>query len=150
MAGTKPDAGTATPRKYVPETEGLNRQFFRACARGVLHLQRCDGCGDYRHPPRYYCPHCFSDAWSWQPVSGAGTVASWVTTHFSVDRAWAEEAPYTTIVVEVDEGPRLLAAMRGMTEADLTAGLRVQLTGEAKGEDFVFFWAEPVESRHSA
>lgn len=146
MSETRPDAGAA-PRKYVPETEGLNRLFFQACAGGVLHLQRCDGCGVYRHPPRYYCPQCFSAAWSWQPVSGAGKVASWVTTHFTVDRAWAEEAPYTTVVVELDEGPRLLAATRGLTEASLEAGLRVQLTGEAKGEDFVFFWVDRVDSR---
>jgi uncharacterized OB-fold protein len=150
MAETKKDAGAGTPRKYVPETEGLNRQFFQACAAGVVHLQRCNGCGAYRHPPRYYCPQCFSDGWSWQPVSGAGKVASWVTTHFSVDRAWAEEAPYTTIVVELDEGPRLLGAMRGLTEADLEPGLPVQLIGEAKGEDFVFFWVDRIDSRQSS
>lgn len=82
-----------TPRRYVPETERLNREFFQACASGALHLQRCDGCETFRHPPRYYCPRCFSGDWSWQPISGIGQVASWVTTHLSIDRAWALEAP---------------------------------------------------------
>lgn len=146
MAQTTPDAGVKTPRKYVPETEGLNREFFRTCSSGVLHLQRCDGCEAYRHPPRYYCPQCFSDRWSWHPVSGAGRVASWVTTHFTVDRGWVDDLPYTTVVVELDEGPRLLGAMRGLTDAELEQGLAVQLVGEAKGDDFVFFWVDRVDA----
>ena len=145
MAGT--NAGRATPRKYIPETEGLNREFYEACSSGAVHLQRCDGCGAHRHPPRYYCPSCFSDRWSWQPVSGAGRVASWVTTHFTVDRGWADEVPYTTIVVELDEGPRLLGAMRGLSESELEHGLPVHLIGEPKGDDFVFFWVDRLESR---
>jgi uncharacterized OB-fold protein len=131
-------------RKYVPATEGLNQEFFEQCAAGTLHLQRCSNCHDYRHPPRYYCPSCFSDAWGWEPISGAGTVASWVTTHYTVDRGWVDDVPYTNVVVELDEGPRLLGAMRGMELADLQLGMAVAIVGETKREDFVFFWVEPA------
>lgn len=133
-----------TPRRYVPETEGLNREFFQACASGAMHLQRCDGCETFRHPPRYYCPRCFSGDWSWQPISGTGRVASWVTTHLSIDRAWALEVPYTTVVVELDEGPRLLGSIRDIEVAELEPGFRVQLVGETSGDDFVFFWVDRV------
>lgn len=136
----------ASPRKYIPETEGLNQEFFMQAAGGTLHLQRCGNCGTYRHPPRYYCQGCFSDQWSWEPSPGLGTVASWVTSHFTVDRGWVDELPYTTVVIELDEGPRLLGAMRNMTEADLRLGLEVRLAGEAKRDDFVFFWVEPQSS----
>lgn len=135
---------TPSPRKYVPETEDLNKEFFEACARGTIHLQRCDSCGEFRHPPRYYCRHCFSDQYSWQPVTGLGTIASWVTSHFTVDRGWVDELPYTSIVVQLNEGPRLLGAMRNMTEHELALGLPVMMTGETKREDFVFFWVEPA------
>lgn len=138
------EPAAAPPHKYVPETEGLNQEFFRACAGGALHLQRCDECGAFRHPPRYYCRHCFSPDWSWQPVSGEGTVASWVTSHFTIDRGWVDEVPYTTVVVEVAEGPRLLGAARGLTKHDLRIGTPVVLVGEPKGDDFVFFWVEPL------
>ncbi len=131
-----------SPRKYVPETEGLNQEFFECCAAGTLHLQRCE-CGRFRHPARYYCPQCFSDQWSWEPCSGLGKVASWVTSHFTIDRGWIDDLPYTSIVVELDEGPRLIGAMRAMTEADLSLGKPVRIVGEAKRDDFVFFWVEP-------
>jgi len=132
-----------SPRKYVPETEGLNQEFFLQAANGTLHLQRCDECGTYRHPPRFYCQSCFSPAWHWEPSTGLGKVASWVTTHFTIDRGWVDDLPYTTIVVQLDEGPRLLGAMRDLTVDDLRLGLPVKVVGEAKRDDFVFFWVEP-------
>lgn len=137
---------TATPaagRKYQPKPDGINLRFFEACAGGTLHVQRCDSCGRFRHPPRYWCPDCGSAAWSFAPVSGAGTAYSWVTTHFTVDRGWVADVPYTNVVVELEEGPRIVAALRGMDAADLRLGLPMLIVGEAKGDDFVFFWAEP-------
>lgn len=138
---TNPPA--ASPRKYLPETEGLNREFFLQCSSGTLHLQRCADCGTYRHPPRYYCQHCFSERWDWEPSPGLGTVASWVTSHFTVDRGWVNELPYTTIVVQLDEGPRLVGAMRAMEGQEPSLGMPVRVVGETKRDDFVFFWVEP-------
>lgn len=138
---TNPPA--ASPRKYVPETEGLNREFFLQCSEGTLHLQCCADCGTYRHPPRYFCQRCFSDRWTWEPSPGLGIIASWVTSHFTVDRGWVGELPYTTIVVELEEGPRLLGAMRNMDQNDLALGIPVRLATENKRDDFVFFWVEP-------
>lgn len=135
---------TPTPaRKYIPATEGLNQEFFEKCSGGALHLQRCTNCGQFRHPPRYYCPSCFSDAWSWEPATGAGKVASGVTTYHTVDRGWVDDVPYTNVIVELDEGPRLLGALRGMNVDDLVLGLDVAIVGETKRNDFVFFWVEP-------
>jgi uncharacterized OB-fold protein len=137
-------ASSPTPaRKYNPATEDLNQEFFLQCAVGALHLQRCSDCGVWRHPPRYYCPSCFSDIWAWEPSTGAGTVASWVTTHYTVDRGWVDEVPYTNVVVQLDEGPRLLGALRGMEFDDLELGMDVVIVGETKRDDFVFFWVEP-------
>jgi uncharacterized protein len=134
----------APSRKYVPEPDGLNREFFLHAVDGTLHLQCCDQCGAYRHPPRYYCPRCASPTYSYVPSTGRGHVYSWVTSHFTVDRGWAPEAPHTTIVVELDEGPRLVGALRGLDPSALRAGLPVVLVGEPKGEAFVFFWVEPA------
>ncbi len=91
-----------------------------------------------------YLQHCFSDQYSWQPVSGLGTISSWVTSHFTVDQGWIEDLPYTSIVVQLAEGHRLLGAMRNMTEHELELGKAVVLIGEAKQDDFVFFWVEPI------
>ena len=132
-------------RKYVPEPEGLNLEFHRASAGGTLHLQRCEGCGRFRHPPRYYCPHCSSGEWSWTPCSGRGHVYSWVVTHFTVDRGWVDEVPYTSVAVELDEGPRAVGALRGLEAGQLEIGLPVVVEVEPKGEEFVFLWVGPAD-----
>src|SRR5438093_13360111 len=106
-------------RKYIPQPEGLNLEYHRMSAGGTLHLQQCDDCGAFRHPPRYYCPRCSSAQWSWTPSPGHGRVYSWVVTHFTVDRGWVEDVPYATVAVELDEGPRLVCALRGLEPGQL-------------------------------
>jgi hypothetical protein len=134
----------STGRKYVPEPEGLNLAFHRASARGALHLQQCEECGHFRHPPRHFCPQCASPRWSWTPVSGRGRVYSWVVTHFTVDRGWVDDVPYTTVAVELDEGPRVLGALRRDRDGvALSIGMDVTVSGEATGDDFVFLWVDP-------
>jgi uncharacterized OB-fold protein len=139
MAPARPPSG----RKYVPEPEGLNLDFHRASVGGTLHLQCCDECGLFRHPPRYYCPACSSAESTWTPCSGQGCVYSWVSTHFTVDRGWVNDVPYATVAVELDEGPRVVGAWRGPI-GQLEIGLPVVAVVEPKGEDFAFLWVEPA------
>jgi uncharacterized protein len=139
-------SSTRSAQRYVPEPEGLNREFFRQAAGGTIHLQRCEQCGEHRFPPRRYCRHCFSGDWEWDPSGGTGTIVSWVTSWFTRDPGWVDDVPYTTVVVQLDEGPRLLGAMRGMTVEDLEIGTRVVVRPEPIRDDFVFFWVEPVHT----
>ena len=99
-------------KKYVPQPEGLNLELHtRAVESGLLHIQRCADCGQARQPPRYYCQQCFSGDYDFVPVSGAGSIYSFAINHFTIDRAWIEELPYITAVVELAEGPRVVGAL---------------------------------------
>lgn len=134
--------------KYVPDPEGLNLELHRAAVRsGRLHLQRCTACGVFRHPPRYFCAACSSPAWELAPSSERGTVHSLTVTHRSFDPAWAEEAPYATVAVELDEGPRVIGAFRGGDATELRIGERVRVVTEPRGEDFAFVWVERAGDR---
>ena len=130
-------------RKYVPKPEGLNLEFHHAClSNGLLHLQRCLECETYRHPPRWYCPSCHSDRYQFAPVSGAGSIYSMAINRFTVDPGWVDDLPYVTAVVQVDEGPRVVGALRGLTPEEVTLGRPVQVTVEPRGEDFAFLWVD--------
>lgn len=138
---------TRAARKYVPSPEGLNLEFHRpAVETGMLHVQRCSACGTWRHPPRWYCPACHSEVWTFEPVSGRGTLYSMAINHFTVDRGWADEVPYVTAVVELEEGPRVVGAMRGVDSEAVEIGMAVVVTPEPRGEEFAFLWVEPVEA----
>jgi uncharacterized protein len=116
---------TFEPR-FTPKPDGLNAEFYAHLARGALHLQRCDACGRWRHPPRIQCGACGSASWQWQPGSGRGTVYSWTITHQALVPPFADDLPYAVVVVELDEGPRLVTAVRGIAPGSLRLDLRVE------------------------
>jgi uncharacterized OB-fold protein len=146
-AGSANSGAGRAAKKYVPSPEGLNLLFHRgAIETGMLHLQRCAECGLHRHPPRWYCPSCHSDRWAFEPVSGRGHIYSMAVNHFTVDRAWIDEVPFVTAVVELLEGPRVVGAVRGLTPEQVEIGLAVVVTPEPRGEEFAFLWVDPVET----
>ncbi|MGF1598859.1 MAG: Zn-ribbon domain-containing OB-fold protein [Acidimicrobiales bacterium] len=132
-----------TSKKYVPKPEGMGLEFHAATvATGLVHLQRCCDCQEYRHPPRWYCPKCHSKSYEFVPVSGEGTIYSMVVNHYTVDRGWADEVPYISAVVELNEGPRIVGHLRGVEPGEVRLGQKVQVTVEPRGEEFAFLCVE--------
>ena len=112
-------------KKYVPKPDGLNLELHkRSVASG------------------YYCQACFSDKYHFVPVSGVGSIYSFAINHFTIDRAWIEELPYITAVVELAEGPRVVGALRNVEPGGVTLGDAVTVSVESRGEDFAFIWVD--------
>ena len=112
-----------TPQPRAPSPEGLNLEFYEHAASGTVHLQQCTACRRFRHPPRYLCAWCGSPEYQWTPSRGEGQLYTWTVTHFPFDRGWAEELPYATAVVELEEGVRLIGSPDGVETRDLRPGL---------------------------
>lgn len=124
---TDPPA-VAKPR---PVLEGVTGEFYEHCARGELAFQRCDDCGAWRHPPRVRCAACGSLRWSWHTSTGRGRVFTWTVVHQAIHPAFAADVPYAVIVVEMDEGVRLVGNLRGAEPDVLHLDLPVEVTFEA-------------------
>jgi uncharacterized OB-fold protein len=80
--------------------------FWAGTARHELLVQTCE-CGHRRFPPRPMCPVCRSLVHTWEPVSGTGTIWSFVVPHPPLLPAYAPLAPYNVIVVALDEDPTI-------------------------------------------
>ena len=129
---------------FTPRPEWLALDWHRACLEaGTLAIQRCARCGEWRHPPRRFCAHCSSPEASFEPVRGTGVVRSLAVSHRSMDPGWQAEVPFATLVVELDEGPRVLAATHARP-GDVPIGTEVTCTIEPRSEDFALLWAEPT------
>jgi len=132
-----------TGDKQIPRPTELDLEFFQsAVSTGQLHAQRCSDCADYHHPPRVYCPKCFSGNYTFEPVSGRGTVYSHTLSHYTTENAWKDAVPYATIVVELEEGPRLVGSARGIDPAAIRIGLAVCVVTETVTDDFAYLWIE--------
>jgi uncharacterized OB-fold protein len=124
--------------------DGLHGDFYRECARKRgLVFQRCEACGAFRHPPRVLCAECGSDQVSWTPSAGRGTIFSWTVTHQAPHPAFAGQVPYAVVVVELEEGPRVVASLRELAPADLELGLPVEVVLEEVGEGIPLPYACP-------
>ena len=90
--------------------------FFQAAARGELVVRRCNGCDRVLHLPRAYCSACGSWEGRWAPVAPAGRLYSWTVADHPVHAAFP--APYTVVLVELDDAPgaRLLGYLPGAPE----------------------------------
>ena len=111
------------PGRMLPNPIGPSAELYAHWANNELRLQRCSECSTWRHPPRYLCANCGSDRYSWELVSGRGHVFTWTVTHRAVDPAF--EPPYAIVVVELEEGPRLVGNIVDLEPSALALDLPV-------------------------
>jgi uncharacterized OB-fold protein len=128
--------------RILPSPIGLNAEFYEFCARGELRLQRCTKCGTWRHPPRHRCAVCGALEVTWEPASGRGRVFSWTVTHDAIDPAFTP--PYAVVVVETDEGPRLVGGLRGIALTELRIDLPVTVELERVSDTIGLLWFRPA------
>lgn len=106
-----------------PTTE----EFWQACAKGCLTVQRCNGCGSHQFYPRRHCLGCEGSDLEMVVSTGEGTIYSLTTVRIPVTDELPP--PYLLALVDLDEGPRLL------TNIDATAasiGDRVTVAWRAR------------------
>lgn len=101
---------------------------------GRLVASRCSSCGALAFPPRADCGACRSDRFVFEAISGRGVVY----THTRIDAAPAgfeDVAPYTIVVVDLEEGGRLLGWLgASIPAAELAIGMPVQVVPRLRTE----------------
>ena len=73
------------------------------------------------------CGRCGSEEWAWEASSGRGTLFSWTVTHQALAPGFADDVPYAVVVVELEEGLRLVSGLRGVSPEELELGLPLQV-----------------------
>ena len=115
----------ASDGRPLPWPNPTTQPFFDAAAAGRLELQRCPRDGFFFYP-RSRCPECLGDDWSWQEVSGRGTIAAVTIDRLGHDPALAADVPYVVAIVTLDEGPRMPARIVECDADALAVGLAVE------------------------
>ncbi|MFC2027415.1 Zn-ribbon domain-containing OB-fold protein [Chloroflexota bacterium] len=107
--------------------------FWEGISRHELVFQRCSDCGHWIHPPRPTCPKCRSLEKDWVPCAGKGTVYASVTYQNAPHPGF--EAPYSVILVELEEGMRLVSNMMDTPPKDIYIGIPVEVVFDDITED---------------
>ena len=109
--------------------------YWQAARESRLVLQTCYGCGTYRFFPSYLCPECGSDEQVWGPCSGRGVIYSVTTVHRAPSPTFRALAPYCVALIDLEEGPRMMANIVGDRRLEAAMGDPVEVCFEARGQD---------------
>ena len=121
----------ATYDKPLPALEGLAGEFYDFCKQVALRFQRCTRCNAWRHVPREMCAECGSWDWEWQASSGRGRVFSWTVIAIPLHPTFGADAPYAAVIVEMEEGVRLLSHVVDVAPDALEIDMPVEVFFEA-------------------
>jgi uncharacterized OB-fold protein len=119
----------AVPPKPLPDPSDLTRPFWDACRRHELSIQRCRSCGALLHYPKVICPHDQGTEFDWAPMSGRGTVHSYVGAYRAFHPAFQDDLPYTIAIVELEEGPRMMTNIVAPPDS-VSIGMKVEVLFE--------------------
>jgi uncharacterized OB-fold protein len=111
----------------LPKARGRATEFYAFCKNHELRFQRCSDCGRWRHIPRDMCAKCGSFKWESAQSSGKGKLFSWTTATQPMMPQFAESVPYSPVVVEVEEGVRLVTWLTGIKPEELELEMPLQV-----------------------
>jgi uncharacterized protein len=115
--------------RILPAPDELTAPYWAAAGEHRLVIQQCEG-GHLSHPPVAICPACHSRRFTWQPMSGNGKVYAFTSVCHAVHPVTVGHTPYIIVLVELEEGPRMLTNLRDCDAQDVRVGLPVQVTFE--------------------
>jgi len=107
----------------------LTQRFWDAARDGRLLYQHCSSCGKAFFRPEIACPHCHSQAWTWEESRGLGTLYSFSVSHRAPTPAF--KAPFVFAAVDLDEGWSMFSNLVGLELDQVSIGMRLKVTFQA-------------------
>jgi uncharacterized OB-fold protein len=123
--------------KPLPEPTPESQPYWDGLKAHRLLLQACARCGTRRFYPRPMCEACYAMECTWIEASGRGAVHSWTVTHHPFHPAFKGEVPYLLATVDLEEGVRMNAQVRGIAPEAMRIGLPVKVGYEQAAGDLV-------------
>ena len=125
---------TMDARLPSPVSNADSLPYWNAAREGRLLIRKCKACGELHFMPRYLCPVCWSDQLEWVEAKGTGSVHSFTVIRRAPSPVFAPHTPYVVALIDLDEGPRMIANVLGNGALETRIGDRVRVTFEDRGD----------------
>jgi uncharacterized OB-fold protein len=117
------------PDYPLPEVDNpITKPFWDGCRAGKLMLQRDRQTGQVHWPPKP--AYWKGGRLEWFEASGRGEVYTYVVAHEPFLPAFRHLLPHIMVVVQLDEGPRLVGYMVRCSPQAMAFGMRVRIAFE--------------------
>jgi len=97
------------------------KAYEDALGRGEIIYQACGDCGHVAFYPRLICPECGSANVEYRPSAGKGEVYTRTVVHSR------GRDPYNVVLIDMDEGFRIMSTVEDVPNDDVQIGMRVEL-----------------------
>jgi uncharacterized OB-fold protein len=114
-------------RKPLPAPDADTAAFWQGLRQGRLLLQHCADCGHVQYYQQATCRACGNENLTHRPASGRGTVHSFSVVHRAPGPAFKADVPYAVLLVELQEGPRMISTYVDGRPEDVTFDMEVVL-----------------------
>jgi uncharacterized OB-fold protein len=125
---------TARP---LPVPDETSAPYWAANARHELTLPRCSACHAFALPPEISCPNCHTldPRFTFEPVSGRGTVCSWTIVRQSFLSGF--DVPFMLVDIELGDQPhiRMIGRLLDGPDAPVRLGAAVTVAFEDLAPD---------------
>lgn len=115
--------GSKTIERIRPVENYDTQHYWQGLRDGKLLIQQCAACGVRRHPPQPMCEKCQSLDWTTIESGLEGTIHSYTVIHYPEIPPF--DYPNAIVLVDLDEGVRLVAQLSGRDPEIIEIGQRV-------------------------
>ena len=120
------------------------QEYFAHLAQGRFMLQRSRGSGQFFFYPRVAAPVTGARDLEWVAASGRGTVHA-----VTIMRPKPPQAPYNVVLVDLEEGPRVMSRVEGVAADAVRIGMPVQARIATQDDKPVLVF-DPVGAKEAA
>ena len=122
-------------KKPLPTPDGDSVELWEGLKDGKLLLQMCAHCGDIQYYRQEMCCNCLSDNVQSFEASGKATIHSFSVVHRAPGPAFIADTPYAVLLVELEEGPRMISSLVGSDPNTIEMDMKVELVTEKLTDD---------------
>ena len=131
-----------------PVVVDVAKPFYEGMQNHQVLIQQCQSCETYLPPAQAVCDECGSDKLEWLESTGEGEIYSYVVFHRSFHPYFDDKIPYTVVLIELDEGPRVMGHLEFGSNQKYKVGSKVVASFKTIDEknELLFFKLEGGES----
>lgn len=118
----------------MPIANADSAPYWNAARERRLLLRKCQDCGSVHFMPRHMCPTCWSERLEWIEAQGRGRIHSFTVVRRASLPAFTMRVPYVVALIDLTEGPRMMANVLGDNALSVSIGDEVMLTFEDRGD----------------
>jgi len=119
----------------------LETEFWGYVGKHERRVQECTDCHHLCYPPATFCSECLSFEYQWRRLTERGKVLSWV--RFQRQYFPGLPVPYDVVLVEMDDGPLMMANLTEVPASGIHTDMRVRVVFEPVTPDWTIFQFQP-------